>query len=499
MSKLRHISCTRNSWLSIYEFESYKLISSRSQLNFMSTPNILVVDDEPIICDMLCQVLKRKNYRIDVAQDGKSAIESLNKKQYDLVVTDVYLPDLNGIEILKAAKRIDPETGVIVITAHSSVESAVEAMKVGAYDYLTKDFSLDEIEVTVAKFFKYQELVKENKLLRYELGTRYGIRNIIGNSPEIQRVFETVEMVAPANATVLIEGASGTGKELIAKAIHQCSQRHDKPFIKLNCAAIPEGLMESELFGHEKGAFTGAVRSTKGRFELADGGTLLLDEVSEIKPSLQSKLLRVLQEKEFEKVGNPETVEIDVRIIATTNRDLRTEVAAGTFREDLFYRLNVVPIQLPTLKQRIEDMPLLIDHFIEKYSKENNRSINGIDEEALTQMMNYDWPGNVRELENTIERAIILCRTERLQAKNLFFGSERDAVMPDGNSSSLPSSLTLRQMGKKLILKTLEEQNGNRTWAAEKLGISIRTLRNKLHEYRKDDPDIKIPGDAGSG
>jgi DNA-binding NtrC family response regulator len=357
-------------------------------------------------------------------------------------------------------------------------------MRVGAYDYLKKGFSIDEIEVTVQRYFKYQKLVHENEMLKSELGIRYGIDNIIGNSPKMNKVFEVVEMVAPTKTTILIQGPSGTGKELIARAIHLCSPRRDKPFIKTNCAAIPDGLMESELFGHEKGAFTGAIRRTKGRFELADGGTLFLDEISEIKQNLQAKLLRVLQEKEFEKVGNPEPVQVDVRIIVTTNRDLLEEVRKGNFREDLFYRLNVVPINLPPLKERKEDIPLLVDYFVAKYCIENDRTIKNIDEEALKLLMQYDWPGNVRELENTIERAVVISKEQTIHTKHLYFGDYKGGENTSTQYCSLPSGVTLKEFERMLILQTLREQGGNRTWAAEKLGISVRTLRNKLREYR---------------
>ncbi|MFQ5822913.1 MAG: sigma-54-dependent transcriptional regulator [bacterium] len=452
----------------------------------LKLPKILVIDDEPTICSMLFEALSKKKYQVTLAENGKEALDQIKNKNFDLVITDLFLPDLNGMEILKTAKQIDPDLGLIMITAHGSVQSAVEAMRVGAYDYLTKGFSLDEIELTVEKFFNYQRLVKENEMLRSELGSRYGIENIIGKSPKLQKVFESVEMVAPTKATVLIQGASGTGKELIAKAIHQLSPRRERPFVKTNCAAIPEGLIESELFGHEKGAFTGALRRTKGRFELADGGTLLLDEISEIKPSLQAKLLRVLQEKEFEKLGNPETIHVDVRIIATTNHDLRDEVEKRKFREDLFYRLNVVPISLPTLKERKDDIPLLVNYFIEMYAKENNRPIKRIDGDALNYLIQYDWPGNVRELENTVERAVVICRENTIQKKHLFFGNYNGIENQSASFLSSPSGLTLKEMEKKLILQTLKEQNWNRTWASEKLGISVRTLRNKLREYKKE-------------
>lgn len=454
----------------------------------MNKPNILVIDDEPMISGMLYEVLKKKPFNIKIADNGKIALDLLNREQFDLVITDVYLPDLNGLEILRLTKEKDPDTGVIVITAHSSVESAVEAIKEGAYDYLTKGFSLDEIELTVDKFFKYQRLVKENAQLKFELGKRYNIENIVGNSPEMKKVFETIEMVAPTNATVLLQGASGTGKEVIAKAIHQLSDRKDMPFIKTNLAAIPEGLAESELFGHEKGSFTGAIRSTKGRFEMADAGTLLLDEISETTINLQTKLLRVLQEKEFEKVGNPTPIKVDVRIVATTNRQLQNEVSEGNFREDLFYRLNVVPIRLPRLKERKVDIPLLVGHFIEKYSAQNNRTVKKIDASALNKLMKHNWPGNVRELENTIERAVVICKEGSIKTKHLFLEDNMEGIYRNKTTQSenLPDDLTLKKLERLYILKVLKESNGNKTHAAQKLGITGRTLRNKLNEYKAD-------------
>lgn len=445
---------------------------------------ILVVDDEPLMCSMLRDTLVKKNYQVAVTNTGTNAIEKLRSGQFDLVITDIFLPDINGMDILRTAKEIDPNLGIIMITAHGSVEKAVEAMKVGAFDFLTKGFSIDQIEVTVEKFFKYQRLVQENQMLRSELRSRYGLDNIIGKSPKIQQVFETVEMVAPTKATVLIQGPSGTGKELIARAIHNCSPRREQPFIKTNCAALPEPLIESELFGHEKGAFTGAIRRTKGRFEVADGGTLLLDEISEIKPSLQAKLLRVLQEKEFEKVGNPETKQVDVRVIATTNRSLEEAVGKGEFREDLYYRLNVVPIYVPPLRERVEDIPLLVEHFVELYARENGRQIKEIDERVMQRLMEYDWPGNVRELENTIERAVVICRDGIIRTCHLNFAEPGRRSPPEVPASELPVGFTLRELEKQLVLQTLERYRGNRTRAAKQLGISIRTLRNKLRQYR---------------
>ena len=450
-------------------------------------PRVLVVDDEKIISDMLFEVLKKKNYEVSIANSGKAALDKIKSEAYDLIITDLYLQDLSGMEILKSAKQAESKTGVIMITGHGSVESAVEAMRVGAYDYLTKGSSLVEIEVTVDKFFNYQKLVNENEILRSELGHHFGIENIVGNSDKMKKIFETVEMVAPSNATVLIQGPSGTGKELIARAIHLSSNRRNQPFIKTNCAAMPEGLMESELFGHEKGAFTGAVRSTKGRFEAADGGTLLLDEISEIRTSLQAKLLRVLQEKEFEKVGNPRPVQVDVRVIATTNRDLQEEIKRGTFREDLYYRLNVVRIILPSLKERKDDIPLLAGHFVVRFAQENNREIVGVGEEAMQRLMKYDWPGNVRELENTIERAVVICKDKTIQTQHLFLDAERnsDPAKPEG-PLVFPAGMTIRKLEQELIVQTLRKQHNNRTWTARQLGISVRTLRNKLNEYRAE-------------
>lgn len=450
----------------------------------MAGPKILVIDDEPMICNMLQEALQKKHYAVSMAESGAEGLRKMKSESFDLVITDVYLPDMNGIAVLQKARELSPDVGVIVITAHSSVESAVDAMKMGAYDYMRKGFSLDEIELTVEKYFEYQTLRRENERLRYELGSQYGIDNIIGNSAKIKAVFEIIEMVAPTNSTVLIQGESGTGKELVAKAIHQRSLRCDKPFIKTNCAAIPEGLVESELFGHEKGAFTGAMKSSKGRFELADGGTILLDEISEIKPTLQAKLLRVLQEREFEKIGNPETIRIDVRVIATTNKDLIDEIKKGNFREDLYYRLNVVPIKLPTLKERRDDIPLLVEHFIEKYARQNERDIAGIDEEALNYLFTYHWPGNVRELENTIERAVVICKGSQITRAHLFLGEGNGIKNGGGSDNFQLPSMTLKEMERKLILQTLAEQNNNRTWAAKKLGITVRTLRNKLKEYK---------------
>jgi len=456
----------------------------------MKGQRILVVDDEPLMQEFLIEALERNSYHVDMAESGKEALEKINNNFYHLVITDVRMPNIGGMEILKETKRKYPESGVIMVTAYGTVESAVEAMKQGAFDYITKPFSIDEIELVVNKFFEYNRLVSENRYLRSELEKQYAFENIIGRSPKMKQVFEIVEMVAPTKATVLIQGASGTGKELIAKAIHFRSPRRDRPFVKTNCAALPVNLVESELFGHEKGAFTGAIKRTKGRFELADGGTLLLDEISEMSPNLQAKLLRVLQEKEFEKVGNSETVQVDIRIIATTNRDLKEEVAKGNFREDLYYRLNVVPIFLPTLKERKEDIPLLAEYFVRKYAQEVQKKISGISDEVTQMLMEYDWPGNVRELEHAIERAVIIAKEEILQPQHFLMFREEFQLRNRENITV--NNKTLYEMEKQWILQVLREQNWNRTRAAEVLGISVRTLRNKIRQFRNS--GIVIPG-----
>ncbi|GBE28975.1 MAG TPA: sigma-54-dependent Fis family transcriptional regulator [Bacteroidetes bacterium] len=453
---------------------------------------ILIVDDEPLMQEFLLEALERRNpYKVELAENGKEALKKIKEKPYQLVISDIRMPDVSGMELLKEAKTIDPGIGIILITAYGTVQLAVQAMKHGAFDFITKPLNIDQIEMVVSKFFKFKELEYENTYLKDEINRQFGFASIIGRSEKMKRIFEIVEMVARSKATVLIQGASGTGKELIAKAIHYNSDRRDKPFVKTNCAALPDGLIESELFGHEKGAFTGAIRAAKGRFELADSGTLLLDEISEMSLSLQVKLLRVLQEKEFEKVGNPETFQVDVRIVATTNRDLKEEVRQGNFREDLYYRLNVVPIELPTLRERKEDIPLLVEHFIQKYAKDNHKNITGIDKEALEFLMKYNWPGNVRELENTIERASVISKEQVLKLQHFLTFNAFEKDWQGGNNAWEGNTKNLREIERRKILEVLNETGGNRTRAAVELGISVRTLRNKLKEFREN--GIEIP------
>lgn len=442
---------------------------------------ILVVDDDPLLRDFLAETLNRTGYSVSLASTGEEALEKIRKEDCDIILSDVRMPNMDGMELLKTAKSSLPDAKVVMMTAYGTVQNAVEAMKLGAFDYVMKPFSIDEIELVLKRAIEHRQLLLENRLLRSEVMGKYRFDNIVGKSPQMQKIFELVETVAARKATVLITGESGTGKELIAKAIHYNSPRRDGPFIRINCAALPEGLVESELFGHEKGSFTGAIRQSRGRFELADGGTLLLDEISEISLHLQGKMLRVLQEREFERVGSGIPIQVDVRIIATSNRDLKKRINDGEFREDLFFRLNVVPIHIAPLRERKEDIPSLAEHFLKKYNEENNCNIQGISPKVYQMFMEYSWQGNVRELENYIERAVVTAKgktlTPRDFPKELTFGR---VEMPTGE---IEVGSTVYDAERKLILKTLKAQDGNRTRTAEILGISTRTLRNKLHEY----------------
>lgn len=458
----------------------------------MAQKNILVIDDEPSIRSFLGEVLQRMNYNVDLAGSGEKALRQLHQENYDLLITDIRLPDISGMEILKATKKLKYKPGVILVTAFATVEDAVVAMKQGAYDYIKKPISATSFQVLVENYFKYKSLISDTTSSPEKKEKQPVFNDFIARSPKMKEILENIKMVAPTKATVLIQGASGTGKEVIARTIHMASDRKEQPFIKTNCAAIAETLVESEFFGHEKGAFTGADKSSKGRFELANGGTLLLDEISEMNPNLQAKLLRVLQEEEFEKVGNPSTVKVDVRIIATTNRNLVMEIEEGRFREDLYYRLNVVPLFLPPLKERKEEILPLSYYFVKKYNIRNKKLVETINEAAIELLMRYDWPGNVRELENNIERAVILCPNKEITPKHF----------PILGSQNLPSAktihedlgaLSISELEQKHILTVLRQQNWNRTKAAKILDISVRTLRNKLNEYREqgilDDED----------
>ena len=444
---------------------------------------VLVVDDEPLMKDFLCETLGRKGYDVDSASDGTEAIRKIKERIYDLVLTDLKMPNVSGMEVLEAAKARYAATDVVVVTAYGTIETAVDAMKKGASDYITKPFSADAIEIVVDKIFEKQTLVNENAMLKDRLETKKTYDMVVGKSSKMIKVIEAIEFVAPTKATILIQGESGTGKELVARAVHNLSPRKERPFIRVNCAALPEGIIESELFGHERGAFTGAVRRTKGRFELAHGGTMLLDEISETSPSLQAKLLRILQEREFERVGSGDSIKVDVRIIATTNRDLKERIRENEFREDLFYRLNVVPISLPPLRERKEDIPVLAEHFLRKYNAESGKRIEGFSEAAMDKLLAADWPGNVRELENSIERAVVMAMQPVLGPDELIV--DEIGWKERSLGSAIRSGITLKEAEKRLILRTLESHAGNRTRCAEALGISVRTLRNKLNEYEQ--------------
>ena len=439
---------------------------------------LLVVDDESLINDFLKEIFTRRGFTVDQAFDGSTAMAMIQRHRYDVLIVDRRMPDRDGIEVLKAQMARDPSVPVIMMTAYGSIDSAVEAMKLGAFDYIIKPFNADQIEAVVDKALDGG--VDGGKERRPECRNQI---QIIGKSPKILSILEMIQIVAPTSSTVLITGETGTGKELVAREIQRLSKRRDKPFIRINCAALPEGLIESELFGHEKGAFTGALRTRRGKFELADGGTILLDEIGEIGISTQAKILRVLQEKEFERIGSDQTRIVDVRVIATTNKNLAEEMHAGRFREDLFYRLNVFPIDLPPLRERKEDIPLLVEHFIQRYRPLCNSRVIGIEKDALQYLMDHNWPGNVRELENCIERAMIVCKGEMIQKSD---------IMPPTSSRSkdqftLDPGISLREMEKIMVLKTLESIGWNRTKAAAKLGISTRTLRNKIKEYKLEE------------
>jgi len=449
---------------------------------------ILVVDDESEMRVALETTLKREGYQPVCAEDGKKAWEQIQNEAFDLIVSDVKMPRMDGVELLRAVKLHSPKTIVIMMTAYGDIDNAVETMKTGAFDYLLKPFSAEILISSVNRAF----MTEPDNHLQSTAITKPAVkivpeREIITCNPEMLELLKFAENIAYSKSTVLIIGETGTGKELFARLIHQYSPRADKPFIPINCAALPEGLLETEMFGHEKGAFTGADYRKEGKFELAHKGTLLLDEVTEMSLPLQAKLLRVLQEHEIDKVGGKESIPVDVRVIATTNRDIKKRIQENKFREDLFYRLNVIPLKISPLRERKEDIPLLAEHYLHMHCRENNKPVMSIDESTVSLLKKYDWPGNIRELANIMERSALLGTEDTLLPAHLFF--EDDAEM-DGHTSSKQLSNfrgTIHQMEKELILQTLEEQNGNKTRAAESLGISIRTLRNKLTEYQNND------------
>ena len=446
----------------------------------MRDKKILVVEDDPILRRFVSDVMKRKGCDVTSVENGLAAMEAMKEKDFHLIISDLKMKGMDGLELLTKSKKIAPQTEVIIITAYGSVSSAVEAMKKGAFDYITKPVELDELNIVIRRVFEHQKLLDENRYLKEELSKNVISHDIIGKGPNAQKVRDLIETVGPLDSTVLIEGETGTGKEVVANAIHRMSDRRDQPFVKVNCAALPDTLMESELFGHEKGAFTGALQRSKGRFELADAGTLLLDEIGELGIQVQAKLLRALQYQQFERVGSGKSVDVDVRVIATTNRNLKEEVKKGGFRKDLFFRLNVVSIPLVPLRDRKEDIPFFVEYFVEKYNQKYGKK-KSVSEKAVEQLIKYDWPGNIRELENCLETAVILNHEEILSPNHfVFLEDHRDLLESD---NGLDGDMTIAEAEKKLILKTYSKMDENKTHTAKALGITIKTLRSKLREY----------------
>ncbi len=444
-----------------------------------SRPVILVVDDEKNTRDGLVRAL-RGEYAVAEAENGQRALEWLETHAADVVLTDLRMPGMDGLTLLSRLLGRDPKPILILLTAYGNVETAVEAMKRGAYDFLAKPVNLDRLDLLLRRALAERQLGAENRRLREQLDAKYGFENIVGVSPAMQEVFATIRQAAPTRATVLIQGESGTGKELVARALHQCSPRRDGPFVPVHCASLSPTLLESELFGHEKGAFTGAVERRRGRFELADGGTLFLDEIGEIDAALQVKILRVLEERKFERVGGTETLHVDVRLVAATNRDLKQKVADGTFREDLFYRLYVVNLTLPPLRDRDGDVVLLAQHYLKSLAAENGKPGLSLAPEALDALAAYPWPGNVRELRNVIERMVVLGAGPVLTARDLP-PAVRAAAAPA--PATTRAGRVLRDAERQLILEALRRHKDNRTQAAQDLGISRRTLHRKLNEF----------------
>jgi len=442
-------------------------------------PAILIVEDEAKMRRLLELNLGEDGFTTFSAGDAESGLKLLRENPIDLVLTDLKLPGMNGQEFLQTIKRQNAVLPVVVMTAFGSVETAVEAMKAGASDYVLKPFSLTEMRMVIHKELDVRNLREENRSLREALGKRYAHPNIVARSPKMQEVLATVERVAPTNATVLLGGESGVGKDLIARAIHEKSRRASGPFLKINSTAIPENLLESELFGYEKGAFTGAAASKPGKFELADKGTIFLDEIGDVPPATQVKLLRVLQEREFERLGGTRTVKVDVRLVAATNRDLRAALEEGTFREDLYYRLNVVPIDIAPLRERKEDIPDLVNLFVARFTGESGKPVEGISPQAMQILVNYHWPGNVRELQNIIERACALAKGTVLKVEDIHLDM-RPARAVNGSGNFLPEGMTLEQWEDEMIRESLRRANGNKSQAARLLGLSRNALRYRL-------------------
>jgi len=452
--------------------------------------DILIVDDDLAHRVMLKKLIGGWGYNVFEANDGAVAIEEVRKRSFDLILMDIRMVKVSGIEALEQIKKINPTIPVIIMTAYASVETAVSALKKGAYDYLTKPLDFDELQIVIKRATEHSMLKKENEYLKERLGEKFNRQNIIGQSAAMVRLLEIVEQVAPTQATILITGESGTGKEIIANAMHANSNRKNAPFVKINCAALTETLLESELFGHEKGAFTGADRKREGKFLQADSGSIFLDEVSEMSPAMQVKLLRVLQERELTRVGGSEVLKVDVRVIAASNKDLKKEIQQGRFREDLFYRLNVVALTVPTLRERKEDIPLLAQHFLQEFAARNSKNVTNFTSQAVEKLSQYPWPGNVRELMNAIERAVVLSRNAYLDEGELtlLMADERGVSCADQSAAaSQPAGASgnwsLTEVEKRSILESLRQADGNKSEAARRLGITRKTLRKKLEKY----------------
>ena len=444
---------------------------------------ILIVDDEPGMRGLICRVMEKESHFASAVDGAQDALRMIGEEEWHLVITDIDMPGMDGIELLKRIRSVAPALPVVVITAYATVESAVEAMKLGAEDYVTKPFQTDELKIVVSRIFERERILSEKNMLLDQMSSRYDLKGIVCDSRPMKDVLDLALSVAPSNASVLLEGESGTGKELIARAIHENSMRSDKPFVIVNCGALAEGVLESELFGHERGAFSGAIATKKGRFELADKGTLFIDEVGELNLGAQVKLLRFLQENEFERVGGTMMLKSDTRIIAATNRNLRELLREGRFREDLFYRLNVVNIRVPALRSRREDIKPLALHFLKKYSLEMNKRLEGISPEVLVALDAYGWEGNVRELENVIERAVVLCKNDQITMGDL---PEELRGVPDGEAVSsegrtLPD--IVEAIERQILVRTLAENSGSQTKTAAELGLKRTTLRYKMAKY----------------
>ncbi|MEJ2364236.1 MAG: sigma 54-interacting transcriptional regulator [Deltaproteobacteria bacterium] len=447
---------------------------------------VLVVDDDGGHLSVLKTVIKSWGYNVEGVDDGSKAVEKAKERPFDLIVTDVRMAEMSGIEALKLIKEYNPAIPILIMTAYSSVESAVEALKAGAYDYLTKPLDFDVLKLTIERALDHTSLRAENLSLKEKLRSSYDLANIIGKSRPMKELIEMVAMVAPSEATALITGESGTGKELIARSIHYNSSRKEGPLVTVNCAALTENLLESELFGHEKGAFTGADRRREGRFMQANKGTIFLDEIGEMSSVMQAKLLRVIQDREIQRVGSDFTLKVDVRILAATNRDLQEDVSAGKFREDLYYRLNVVTLRVPPLRERVEDVPLLAQHFLETYARKNKKRIKGFTPLAMDMFLKYDWPGNVRELENAVERAVILGLGDYITEKELPLGIAK--AYPHGEEIDITPTVSkeprsLEEAEREAVLTALKASGGNKSETARLLGITRKTLHKKLQKY----------------